>query len=256
MMADKDLDLDTALIMVLGGLSILAYVCFSLPLGTLPGLLLGAGFYFPLLVGSVFISHKLHVVSRELGTLHLGFEGERYVGQKLTDDLMPHGFRVYHDIVLERNGTKFNVDHVVVGPNGVFAVETKTWRVPRSFTGDEERKVTLSGGILEVPKPLSEKESEKALKQAKRNAAAIHDEVFGMKNTTKRVIPVLALPGWKIDLQQYGEVAVINARESLNYFSKAGNCFFPDEVLEMIIATMERLASMNAHESPAPTSKK
>ena len=50
----------------------------------------------------------------------LGYAGEVVVGQSL-NILLKKGFFVFHDIPF--NG--FNVDHVAVGPTGVFAIETK-----------------------------------------------------------------------------------------------------------------------------------
>lgn len=57
----------------------------------------------------------------------LGYEGEIAVGQEL-NQLMLDGYRVYHDFP----GDKFNIDHIVVGPPGVFAVETKARSKPTS----------------------------------------------------------------------------------------------------------------------------
>jgi hypothetical protein len=49
-----------------------------------------------------------------------GAEGEEYVGQIL-DELDP-GWFVIHDAHLERS----NVDHIVIGPPGLFTIETKS----------------------------------------------------------------------------------------------------------------------------------
>ncbi|HYM45277.1 MAG TPA: nuclease-related domain-containing protein [Solirubrobacteraceae bacterium] len=50
-----------------------------------------------------------------------GAAGEEQVGS-LLDDLCAHGWRVIHDASLG-NG---NVDHIVIGPAGVFTIETKS----------------------------------------------------------------------------------------------------------------------------------
>ena len=49
-----------------------------------------------------------------------GERGERHVADVL-EELRSNGYRPIHDIV----GDGFNVDHVLVGPGGVFAIETK-----------------------------------------------------------------------------------------------------------------------------------
>jgi hypothetical protein len=47
------------------------------------------------------------------------------------------GYQVFHDVQFERR----NVDHVVVGPKGVFALETKTRRKPFK----EKNRVAFDG---------------------------------------------------------------------------------------------------------------
>ena len=61
-----------------------------------------------------------------LRALRLGMEGERAVGQFL-ERLREQGYQVFHDL----QGEGFNVDHVCIGPAGVFTIETKTWSKPR-----------------------------------------------------------------------------------------------------------------------------
>ena len=57
--------------------------------------------------------------------LKLGRDGEKVVGQFL-EALRERGYRVFHDII----GADFNIDHVLIGPAGIFTVETKTHRKP------------------------------------------------------------------------------------------------------------------------------
>ena len=52
-----------------------------------------------------------------------GARGEEAVGQVL-EELDGFGYRTLHDIETGRG----NLDHVVVGPTGIFAVETKHWK--------------------------------------------------------------------------------------------------------------------------------
>ena len=49
-----------------------------------------------------------------------GFEGEAIVSRTLSR-LEPFGYQLIDDVAIERG----NVDHVIVGPTGVFAIETK-----------------------------------------------------------------------------------------------------------------------------------
>lgn len=58
----------------------------------------------------------------------LGARGERRVGTKL-DTLKADGWFVLHGYKRERGG---DVDHIVVGPRGAYAVETKSYRFRRA----------------------------------------------------------------------------------------------------------------------------
>ncbi len=54
-----------------------------------------------------------------------GETGERFVAEQL-EELRSAGYRCFHDIQRD----SYNIDHVLVGPAGVFAIETKfrsTW---------------------------------------------------------------------------------------------------------------------------------
>jgi Nuclease-related domain len=87
-----------------------------------------------------------------------GERGELRVAEVL-DDLRSYGYRVTHD--LTRDG--FNIDHVVVGPAGVFAIETKF----RSGRGE----ITFRNGEgLFIDGRPEEKDS---LNQAVANAAEV-----------------------------------------------------------------------------------
>lgn len=76
-----------------------------------------------LLIG--YSTYQFFSVRRKLRSMKLGLVGEKLVGQFL-EDLRRQGCRVFHDIV----GKEFNLDHVVVGPQGVFVIETKTYSKP------------------------------------------------------------------------------------------------------------------------------
>ena len=73
----------------------------------------------------------------------LGLIGERAVGEEL-NHLMRREAHVFHDVP----STYGNVDHVVVAPSGVYAVETKT-RHKREAVGKEAHRVLFDGQSLQ-----------------------------------------------------------------------------------------------------------
>ena len=71
---------------------------------------------------------------------YLGYFGERYVAEQL-DSLKESGWKIFHDVPGEAHGKKFNVDHVAVGPGGVFVIETKTRRKGAARLGHKDNVV-------------------------------------------------------------------------------------------------------------------
>lgn len=67
-----------------------------------------------------------------------GGRAEQRVGEVL-EGLRPHGFYVFHDVQLPGVG---NVDHVALGPQGFFGIETKS---PGGTVGVRGRELLLNG---------------------------------------------------------------------------------------------------------------
>jgi len=113
-----------------------------------------------------------------------GEHGELRVAEVL-DDLRSYGYRVAHD--LTRDG--FNIDHVVVGPAGVFAIETKF----RSGSGE----ITFRNGEgLFVGGFPEEKDS---LSQARGNAAEVNRLIKENCHIDVWVKPVVVFVGdWRV----------------------------------------------------------
>jgi hypothetical protein len=116
--------------------------------------------------------------------LNRGERGEMRVAEVL-DDLRSYGYRVAHD--LTRDG--FNIDHVVVGPAGVFAIETKF----RSGSGE----ITFRNGEgLFVGGFPEEKDS---LKQARGNAREVHQIIKENCRLDEWVWPLVVFVGdWQV----------------------------------------------------------
>ncbi|MFF3016937.1 nuclease-related domain-containing protein [Streptomyces sp. NPDC057939] len=66
-----------------------------------------------------------------------GLAGERIAGAEL-DRLRTQGWKVLHSIPLTRGG---DIDHLLVGPGGVFTVNTKNFRGKSIWVGDDVVKV-------------------------------------------------------------------------------------------------------------------
>lgn len=144
--------------------------------------------------------------------LVLGYEAELAVGQEL-NQLAHRGFHVFHDIPAKG----FNVDHVIVGPEGVFAVETKGRAKATTEDGRAaEWEVNYDGEYLDFQKWRTKAPLEQAARQAKWLAEWLSSAV-GDRVT---VDPVVVLPGWYIRRTVKPRIAVISGGEIHQYFPR------------------------------------
>jgi hypothetical protein len=141
---------------------------------------------------------KLLRASNELDKLRLGFDAEVAVGQEL-DQLMRDGAAVFHDMPAER----FNIDHVVIARQGVFAVETKGYSKPNREGGSEDATVVYDGKTLALP----ERSGSWAIEQALRQAKWLAGWLTGATGEPIHVTPAVAMPGWFVDRKGHGEVS-------------------------------------------------
>jgi hypothetical protein len=124
-------------------------VLFTLQAGTLEevGVLLSIG---PLL-GFYYYLRKYRIFNG-------GWEGEKQVVKLLTVKLNDD-YYILNDLYLHNGGG--DIDHIVLGPNGVFVLETKNWSGSISCSGDEWQR------------PGKRNFSGSPSRQVKRNAAKI-----------------------------------------------------------------------------------
>jgi len=125
---------------------------------------------------------------------YLGYFGERFVAEQL-DSLKAHGWKVFHDVPGEAHEKKFNLDHVAVGPGGVYVIETKTRRKGAARPGRKDNVVYFDGHVLDWPWG----EDEHGLEQAERNAIWLAETIKADAKERVHVSPILALPGWWLE---------------------------------------------------------
>ncbi len=155
-----------------------------------------------------------------LDNLRQGLDGEIVVAQEL-NQLMREGFWVYHDVPAKG----FNIDHVVVGDTGVFAIETKARRKPTTNDSRADASVEYDGECLKFPGWIDSK----SLAQAQRQAGWLKkwlQESTGEQGIP--IYPVLALPGWYVKVtanlsRKPNAVVVINPKNRARFRKGAGN---------------------------------
>lgn len=175
--------------------------CFK---NTGPGYYMGLIYLLISVVFTAWASVKLVRLQKTRRRHRLGLECEMAVGQEL-NVLVSHGYKVYHDVQAENS----NIDHVAVGPNGVFAIETKGRSKPNRKRGSADSKVEFDGQNLIFPDSV---ESE-PLEQARRQAQWLSGWLTSAVGERVKTKPVLALPGWYIVRRKRSDVLLLNGKD-------------------------------------------
>jgi len=122
----------------------------------------------------------------KIKALRLAEDGEKAVGQFL-DTLRASGYQVFHDVV----GEGFNVDHVVIGPAGIYTIETKTWKKPQR--GSPE--IQFDGELLTAAGRTPDRDP---VIQAKAQAGWMKQLLQASTGKSYFVRPVIVFPGWYV----------------------------------------------------------
>jgi Nuclease-related domain len=150
-----------------------------------------------------YTARKFILARRKIKTLRLARDGEKVVGQFL-EGFRENGYRVLHDIV----GDNFNIDHLLIGPKGVFTIETKTMSKPARGKPEIDYDGTqiLVNGFKPDRDPVV---------QAKAQAYWIKELVKELTGKSITVRPAVVYPGWFINQTQKGsrpDVWVLNPK--------------------------------------------
>ncbi|HEY9877689.1 MAG TPA: nuclease-related domain-containing protein [Leptolyngbyaceae cyanobacterium] len=141
----------------------------------------------PMVGFSIF---KLYRLKRRLQRLRLARDGEKAVGQYLTD-LRENGYRIFHDIV----GDDFNVDHVIISEQGIFTIETKTYSKPISG----KAVVTFDGEAIQVNGYTPDRVP---VEQAQAQAAWVQGVLRESTGRGFSVRPVVVFPRWFVEMKK------------------------------------------------------
>ena len=174
------------------------------------------------LFGLLFVCSILHVAFawrkgiRRVTSFFVGARGEERVASVLAD--LPAVYHVFHDFV----GFGVPVDHVVVGPTGVFAIETKNWQGEVTL---EKENVLLNGT---PPK-------RNPVRQALKEAESVRSELV-QAGWSGSVTPVLCFASDRLvgDRAEARGVTLVNARRLLEWFAARPTTLEPKELERLV----------------------
>jgi len=142
------------------------------------------------LAATAWFIYRIFKVRPRLRALRQGEQGERAVGQYL-EKLRSDGYEVFHDLI----GEGFNVDHVIIGPAGVFSIETKTWSKP--IKG--EAKIHFDGQRLSQS---GQAPNRRPIIQAQAQGSWLQTLLQESTGRELKAHPVVLFPGWYIESEK------------------------------------------------------
>lgn len=180
----------------------------------------------PLWGAALFVAALLYIIwslmrgLRRVERFYKGARGEEKVSGILA--CLPDTYHVFNDFAVGRR----HVDHVVVGPGGVFSIETKFWR----------GRVTVEDGHILLDGQLPDRSP---IQQAVREATSVRKalEDRGWKGL---VTPVLAFASDSFDARRanLNGTVVINSNEIKTSFD-TDRVVIPPVELDRLVSLME-----------------
>jgi hypothetical protein len=169
-----------------------------------------------------FAATRVRPLYKRYHQLKLGRDGERTVGQEL-EKLRADGYRVYHDFLADG----FNIDHIVIGPTGVFTINTKTISKPK----DPEAKIGYDGEIITIPGTTPDRNP---IAQAKAEADYIRKWIRENANRDSPVRAAVVFVNWYTQSQPKGaEVWVLNTTGLLSFIKNERAELPQDDIVHM-----------------------
>lgn len=163
----------------------------------------------------------------EIRRLQVALEGEQFVGEEL-NQLMLEGCRVFHDIPFPYG----NIDHVVVSPSGLYAVNTKMHGKLRGDERDAKVVVDYSSQTLKFPDrsiPIDKDQLDGEVRWLK-------DHLSSATGFPVVAEPMLALPGWFIADRigrQKGDPFVFNPTKPSKFFIQSRQMYSPQQIKQI-----------------------
>ena len=177
---------------------------------------------FILSAAIVYFTFRLRKARQTIRALVQGRDGERYVGQ-LLEKMRVDGHIIFHDVKAEH----FNIDHVVIGPKGVYVIETKTWsKLPgKGKVSYRDGKFSVNGKIFAT----------NPLEQAKKNSQWFYGLLKKSTGKTIPVVPVVVMPDWFIEPEDTKNaradgVLFVNPKALSAFIGRGSGALSPEDI--------------------------
>ena len=184
--------------------------------------------FFPIWGGTLLVCSLLGIIwslmigLKRVESFYKGARGEEKIAGILAT--LPDAYHVFNDFTVGRN----HVDHVVAGPGGVFAIETKCWN----------GKVTVEDGHVLLDGQLPDRSP---LNQAVREATLVRDALVAA-GWNGLVTPVVAFASDSFTAHRANlkGTVIINSNELRASFD-TDRVVIPPAELERLVGLMESI---------------
>jgi len=185
-----------------------------------------------LVLSCVFLAGSLMMSEKWLTAYFKGAKGEEEVARALY--LLPADYTVFHGLLLP--GEKGDLDHVVVGPSGIFSVETKNW----SGTICVENQKVLYNDTAPTRPPIAQAQ------QAGSALQAILEKELG--HTISSVFPVLCFAQGRITgaVKGVAGVQLCTARDICQVILDQTDGTIPDEERLAVVESLKSIDRRSA----------
>lgn len=216
---------------LLGGLGLFALVLELEGVWQIVGAVVaGLGFLTGAFFSGRLVWQRL-VLRREL---ELSYLGERAVAEELAP-LTQKGFRLFHDVSVLGPTDRVDLDHVLVGPTGVVAIETETRRRRRAQPEPRQHEVSFDGKQLMWPWGADRD----TVADVETGSLCLAKWLLQNTGLKLSVHAVLVLPGWWVDSTGTGFVTVANHKQVLQAVGSRGEATLSNEQVEQIARLLE-----------------
>lgn len=160
-----------------------------------------------------------------------GAKGEEVTARALS--MLPEEFTIFHGLATRKKEFTTSgggdIDHVVVGPNGIFVVETKNW----------QDTITIENGKLLYD---GEEPTRPPLEQVKSETTALCSYIKSATGVETKIQPVLCFASNTLPQGQQGTVGVLvcNANHLTNVILSESENPISDSTRQMVITLLQK----------------
>jgi hypothetical protein len=184
---------------------------------------------FVAVVMTAYCGFRIVRLRKDIRNLNLAEKGERRVSELLTQ-LRRRRYVAFDDVMVSGE----NVDHVLVGPGGIFAIETKTYSIfGNGCVGVDETGVLRLGNKPALGDPLD---------QAKRCAEKVTKLLQDRTRKPYAATPMAIFPGWTLKRAKVETGVVVLSDRTITEFFEALPAKFSDTQITDVCSHLNQIA--------------